>query len=170
MESFSVQPVAPTEAPIVASILTDATQHKINHGDNVWGSDGWTEKEVLDYLKESEMFVFKIGNRLAGTVSIQWSDERNWGEQSPDAVYIHRLAVTSDLHGQNIGAQIIDWVEIKAAAQRRKFLRLDCPEDNEKLCSYYEGLGFVKVGTTQIPEYGSSSTALFERAVRPVTD
>jgi hypothetical protein len=42
---------------------------------------------------------------------------------------------------------------------------LDCEAKNTDLCSYYEKLGFVQVGTKPVSEYGNYVAALYERLV-----
>lgn len=168
MNYLSVSEAHEQDIPEIAGILTDATMYKVKKGDKIWGGEGWTDEEVKDYMAESEMFLVKQGQEIVGTVSLQWEDERTWGAQPPIAGYMHRLAIKEGHHGQGLGEQVIDWVATKVAEQGKELLRLDCPEDNQDLCKYYEKLGFTKTGSRQIPKYddhNEATVALYERPV-----
>jgi len=56
------------------------------------------------------------------------------------------LAVESSVHGQGIGAMVIEWALHQTFLQGRQFLRLDCSARNAGLCRYYERQGFIQVG------------------------
>jgi hypothetical protein len=49
-------------------------------------------------------------------------------------------------------------------ALNRRFLRLDCDVRNAKLCTYYESLGFVRVGIKQVPEDGDYIASLHDKS------
>lgn len=166
MEKLHVFGAQEKDIPEIAGILTDATIYKVSQGDKIWGETGWSEAEVKNCMAESDTYLVKQDDETVGTVSLQWQDDRVWGQQSQDAGYMHRLAVKHGYHGQNLGEQIINWVASKVAEQGKELLRLDCPEDNEALCKYYEAQGFVKAGSKKIPEYDDHnevSVALYER-------
>ena len=154
--------------PTIADILTSATKHKLDHGDTIWGTEGWSEEEVYDAMTESTIYLIKQGCEIVGTVSLQWDDPRSWGEQPPVAGYIHRLAVKHGFHGQGLGERVIDWAAARATENGRSFLRLDCEAKNTDLCGYYEKLGFTRVGTRPIPEYDGYVAALYERPIEPI--
>ncbi len=64
-------------------------------------------------------------------------------------IMIHRLAVSRDFAGTGIGKHIITWVENGLQfPSAKKYIRLDCVGDNEKLNAYYVSQGFEKVGST----------------------
>jgi len=147
---------------LVAEVLTDATIYKANLGDLAWGTEGWSDQEVQDSMSESIMYLVYYGGIVAGTVSLQWEDLRNWGDNVANAGYMHRLAVKDEFHGLGLGSQIVEQVMRTAANNGKDFLRLDCEESNKGLCAYYEKLGFVKVGIRHVPEYGDYVAALYE--------
>lgn len=165
METLSFEPAGQDDAELVSQILTDATRYKNQLGDTMWGDEGWSVDEVLESMSESTMYIIKQGDEVVATASLQWEDERNWGEQPPVAGYMHRLAVRNDFHGQGLGETITDWISAQVAKEGRQYLRLDCEESNTELCAYYEKLGFVKVGTRPVPEYGDYAAALYQRPV-----
>lgn len=165
MSEINIDTAQEEDAAVIAEVLSDASEYKLSLGDIVWGKDGWSEQEVKDYMSESIFYLVKQDGQIIGTVSLQWDDERNWGAQPPVAGYLHRLAIKDGYRGQNIGKKVIDWAESQVAERGRHYLRLDCEEKNTKLCSYYEDLGFQKVGTRPVSEYGDYVAALFEKPV-----
>ncbi len=163
MSELSFTPAQENDLPILVDVLSDATQHKLRHGDMVWGNEGWTEEEVQDAMTESLMYLVKQDREVIGTVSLQWDDEINWGPQPPIAGYMHRLAVKDGHHGQNIGKRIVDWAGEQTLSNGRSYLRLDCEASNTDLCTYYENLGFTQLGTRSVPKYEDYVAALFEK-------
>ena len=166
MENLSITAANENDIPLVADILSDATQHKIKLGDRIWGDAGWSKEEVQESMAESTMYLIHHGDEVVGTVSLQWEDERNWGPQPPVAGYLHRLAIKDGFHGKGLGEQVVNWAAAQVADRGRQFLRLDCEAKNTQLCAYYENQGFVRVGERPIPEYGDYVAALFEREVK----
>jgi ribosomal protein S18 acetylase RimI-like enzyme len=97
---------------------------------------------------------------------LQWGDSSIWGNQLPNAGYIHLLAIKNDLHGQGLGQQMIDWAATQVASHNRQFLRLNCSPDNLQLCNYYEQQGFAQIRLKKVPtKQNRYITALYERSV-----
>ena len=163
MESLSFTIAERSDIPILSDVLREATQHKIRHEDHVWGPNGWTDEEIQDTLSESSVYIIRKYNEVVGSVSLQWEDERSWGAQPPIAGYMHRLAIKNGYHDQGLGEIIINWAATQVAQNGKDVLRLDCEEGNVGLCAYYEKLGFVKVGSRPVPEYGDYVAALYEK-------
>jgi hypothetical protein len=73
--------------------------------------------------------------------------------------------------GRGIGAQLIAAAGDLTRACGRRWLRLDCDRDNERLRAYYEGLGFAHAGDvdclprTTRPGYRAASR--YQRAIGP---
>jgi len=164
MNNLSLSVAQKADLKIIATILTEATNYKLDRNDMIWGKESWTKTEVLDMMRQSTVFVAKRNEEIVGTVSLKWEDKRIWGEQPPTAGYVHRLAVKDTFHGKNIGKQIIDELAKYVLENGRSILRLDCEANNFSLCKYYEKLGFNKVGTMQI-KTNNYTAALYERLI-----
>jgi ribosomal protein S18 acetylase RimI-like enzyme len=165
MSKLHVSAADDEDISTVAGILTEATRYKLSLGDTAWGNVGWNQEEVRKTMNKSLVYLIRIDKEIIGTVSLQWDDQRIWGNQLPLAGYIHRLAIKNGFHGKNIGKQVIDWAEAHVAENGRTLLRLDCPARNISLCSYYESLGFQQVSKLAIPEYGDYFAALYEKRI-----
>lgn len=165
MQTLSYSEASAEDMPVISEILKDATQRKLGYDDTVWGNEGWSDEEIQDSMDESTMYIVHSGEQVVGTVSLQWEDARSWGEQPPIAGYLHRLAIKDAYKGQGLGDAVVDWAAQQTLGKDRHLLRLDCEEGNTQLCAYYEKLGFVKVGTKPIPEYGDYVAALYEKII-----
>jgi len=74
-----------------------------------------------------------------------------WGPNNDGALYIHSLVTHPDFVGKGIGHQMIADVIRDMKTRNQTLLRLDCHAGNKKLCTYYEQLGFEKVGEKLMP-------------------
>ncbi|MFJ9868869.1 GNAT family N-acetyltransferase [Streptomyces sp. NPDC101165] len=80
------------------------------------------------------------------------------------ALYLRRMAVSRDAGGGGVGARLMDWAADRAAAQGKRWLRLDAWKDNEGLRRYYKGAGFTLVRIVDLPHRRSG--ALFQHPAR----
>ena len=94
--------------------------------------------------------------KTVGTITLQWSDEKFWGDVPPDAGYIHKLAVTRSHAGQRLGLRMLEWAETKARAEGKRCLRLDCLASNKTIREYYEKGGYVHVRDVLVPGWKAS--------------
>lgn len=86
-----------------------------------------------------------------------WTDDDDLGS----AWYVARM-MTAD-HGRGHGSALIEALSIAAAADGRRYLRLDCMRRNQQLHAYYQRLGFQPVRMVERPD--RESGALFQRPV-----
>ena len=151
------------DADTVASLLDEAT---------IWvGELGFTQwpfpfprQELAAAIDRGEVYVVEAENGDAvATVTILADDPQYWGDQPPDAYYVHKLAVRRDQAGRGVGAAVVEWANAEAAEAGREFLRLDCLGDNPGIRDYYEGLGFEHRGDLVLD---GRNMSLYERAVR----
>ncbi len=109
-------------------------------------------KWVDEGIQNNEFyFIQAFDGESLGMVRIMGEDLLYWGKQKEKATYVHSLVVTDKYNGKGIGNQIIQQIENNAKEDNCRYLRLDADSKNPKLCSYYEKLGFEKVGTKELP-------------------
>ena len=111
------------------------------------GEDDEIERAILN----KETYVAEFDNNLIGTFTIssvqsEW-DLDLWGIQSDSALYLHRLAVSTEYKGNGMGIEMIRWIEAEFSG-RYMYLRLDCVSNNPKLNQFYKDYGFTFVGST----------------------
>ncbi|GAC1538690.1 MAG: hypothetical protein NVS2B7_09870 [Herpetosiphon sp.] len=121
-------------------------QRGINQWDPRTFTRPWLEAEIGRHS-----VVVGMKDEVVGTALLHWSDAEVWGEQPPDAGYVHKLAVKRSHAGQGIGAVLLEYAAQVAAANSKQYLRLDCATDNRKLVNYYRARGFQQVGTLDRP-------------------
>jgi GNAT superfamily N-acetyltransferase len=120
------------------------------------GIDQW--KQFLDEKKgavilerrfrEGEVYKALKNETIFGVFVIQW-DDTFWHPMKKDnlACWIHTMGIDPSLKGNGIGKKILTYVEDAARNNGKKFVRLDCGADNERLCGYYESNGFEDAGS-----------------------
>lgn len=112
-------------------------QEKIN-----WVEAGIENQEYFYVLNEENIKI--------GMLRILDEDLLYWGNQNETAKYVHSLVVKDEFTGKNLAKEILDKVEVCAQKDNCKYLRLDCDSKNQKLCAFYENLGFKKVSKKEL--------------------
>lgn len=152
------------DAEQVEALLAEASAWLASRGIS-WLRDG--PGPVPERIARGEVWAVRTqpDGPLIATVSIdEVPDPELWGPQPPDALYIHRLAVTRAHGGRGIGAQLLDFAGDYTARAGRAWLRLDTNKSNMQLQAYYTANGFRHVRTVDLPH--RISGALFEREAR----
>lgn len=112
-------------------------------------------QEKIDWLTQgilnNEFFFVHSDNKLIGMFRLLFEDELYWGKQIKAAGYIHSLVIKPAFKGNQFGTKIIQRIEQNLLTENIKLIRLDCVSNNNGLCSYYEKLGFIKVGEVKMP-------------------
>lgn len=166
MDRLTITKATAADIPFIAAILTDAVRYKLDHHDTAWGSKAFSDEEVRGMVMAGLTYIMHLDGEPVGTVRLQWEDKLYWGEQPPDAGYIHLLAVKAGMHGRELGGHIIEWAIAEVGKNNRRFLRLDCRPDNKKLREYYEKHGFRLKRKQRIDNDESDvhyTAALYER-------
>jgi len=151
----------------VVGILRAATAAGAGARASTWGREF---PDVVRDLPDGLVHFARLHGRPVATFVLRWSDERVWGPDDGRAGYLHRLATHPEVAGRGIGAQLIAAAGDLTRACGRRWLRLDCDRDNERLRAYYERLGFAHAGDvdclprTTRPGYRAASR--YQRAIR----
>ncbi|MFF4773443.1 GNAT family N-acetyltransferase [Microtetraspora fusca] len=161
---FTLRRAVPDDLPAVLSLLADAARWLDSQGVRQWPADGFPASRIEPLIEVGAMFVLDDGRGTAATVALDGhADPEFWGrDDRPDtARYVHKLAVSRAYAGKGLGEALLDWAGLRAAADGRRWLRLDCSKDNLRLQRYYAELGFRHVRTVDLAHRASG--ALFER-------
>lgn len=96
-----------------------------------------------DFHKEYLYVYTNDADESIASISIcaeeEW-DASLWKDKK-EAYYLHRIVVSKEGKGCNIGTLLLTWAKAKAREDGR-VLRLDCVEDNSFLVSFYKQEGF----------------------------
>ena len=147
-----------------ASILQEAARWMISKGLENWNPLNLTTEKIRENNSIDELFICYKNGKAAGCLKLQDTDEMFW----PDAVYgealyVHKLAVKRKYSGMGISKYMLDWAKEQARFRGRKYLRLDCIANREKLCNLYRDYGFERVDEKQV--LGNWISARFELRV-----
>jgi ribosomal protein S18 acetylase RimI-like enzyme len=172
---IEVRPATEADVPALTQVVSDAVRQKAAHGDFLWGDKAIAEEEIAGDIAKGNMYAVTVDGEIAATLSITEDDERVWEDQGKDgqALYVHGLATSDRFRGQNLGGQILEWVDEEANRQGKTEVRLDCSYTNRDLSNYYEKRGFVEVRRRDIPRKSTArdlrdpiyKVALFRRPV-----
>jgi ribosomal protein S18 acetylase RimI-like enzyme len=145
----------------VVEILSEAARWLLERGIRQW-PEPFPRDRVEGLLDRGEFYLARLDGEPAATFALLSSDPEFWGEQPPDAAYLHALAVRRAYAGRGLGERVLKWAMARAAADGRTYLRLDCMSDNETLRKYYERLGFEPRGEVRLHDF---TATLFERRI-----
>jgi hypothetical protein len=167
----SVSPAGLEDVPMAIEILAEASAWLRGRGIRQWPprfDSGFIRRSA----EFGQLYLVTSGREVAGTVTLQWSDEMFWGDRT-DAGFLHRLAILRSHRGA--GPDVIRWAEREVAAHDRLYLCLDTLTSNARLREYYEDLGFVSVGEMAGPvehphtkAHGLWRATLYEKRVAGV--
>lgn len=82
-----------------------------------------------------------------------------WGARDDSAYYLHKLIVAKDHHQQQLGRQVLNWID-KNIQMEHGYVRLDCYADNTVLNDFYQRAGYKHVGQTSM---GEDAFSIYEK-------
>ena len=115
----------------------------------------WNENYPISRLEKElmndELFVVRDQFRnTIGTLSLSKTKSEFWpddsSQKSSTTMYLHRVAVSREYSGRNLGNEIINWVIDYCRQQDISLLRLECDKTNPFLPDFYRECGFEFVG------------------------
>lgn len=118
-----------------------------------WESNSYTLSFNNDYFKKEiekkTLYVARINIKICGVFLIR-DDDKLW-EDYKSALYIHHLA--TDINYKGLGRVMIEYIKYIAIRYNKRYIRLDCVKNNERLNNYYQKLGFNLKETGIIRDY-----------------
>jgi len=170
---FQISPVTREDLKDIIELRDEATEWLHGLGTDQWQQawpDAQGENERLESsIDKGNTWIVRDGPVAVATFVIDtFSDPQLWteDEQAEPALYIHRFIVRRDRAGIELGATLMDLIEVWAKPHEDyegyDWLRVDVWTTNEDLHKYYRRIGFDYLRT--VPgDYPSS--ALFQREV-----
>lgn len=144
-------------------IMREAALRLIEKNIQLWSVEDLNEENLFKGLDDENIIVGYVGNEPAVTMILTWHDPLFWPNVAPNTSgFIHKLSVGSRFTGKDIAKEMIEYGAKQCKNRNMKFLRLDCAADREKLCGFYEGLGFKKVDRRYV---GSYDIAFYEMTI-----
>lgn len=142
-DQIEVRTADPDDLEHVLDILSEASAWLLSRGIKQW-PERFQETFILEPISKGDTHIAFLEGRPAGTITLQRKDPVFWPAASDDALYVHRVAVRRSHAG--LGRLLISWAERWALAGGKRYLRLDCWDENSVLRRYYEELGFRHLG------------------------
>lgn len=157
MKNLIIRLADKSEIDTALSLLKRAAQWLKDKDIDYW--QNWINPADLyiDWIREgfdSSQFYFVLSDSsVIGMFRLQWSDEKFWGVQDNNAGYIHSFTIDTNYHGQGLGQQILSMIEDLCKSNNKRYLRLDCGVQVDRLCKYYEDYGFNSIGEVFVDIY-----------------
>src|SRR5690554_178595 len=136
----------------VKRLLYDTALWLSEKGSTQWSGllKGEDVHNIEGAIERKEVFLVYKSDKLIGTFAL-WSKQTEWDkdfwgvDESTDDFYLHRLALSSDEHGNNAGNLLLSKAKEVAAEKNKNGLRLDCIASNKYLNQFYKNNGFELV-------------------------
>lgn len=100
-------------------------------------------------IKDGKVFYFTSGKRIVGTVTLSTKKPfyypKNFWKSGSKAWYLTKFAVPRKLENLKIGKRLLKRIDEEAKKRKIKKIRIDIPEYNKKLITYYNSASFSKI-------------------------
>ncbi|MFF9406137.1 GNAT family N-acetyltransferase [Streptomyces anandii] len=163
MTDLLIRPGSPDELGTVEALLREASAWLASRGIDQWQYPPHRDR-IMTALKQGVCFLaFADGEPVATLQVDDYADPEFWtpDDDPATALYVHRMAVSRRAAGGGVGDWLLTWATDRAAAQSKRWLRLDAWKDNEGLHRYYKAAGFTLIRIVDLPHRRSG--ALFQR-------
>jgi len=133
-EAVTITRATEADVDALVALYDEAAAWLMARGSRQWPPGWWTPKVVAKEMRAGhELYLARRGDAPVGKLTLQWDDTEVWGEQPPDAGYVHGLCVSRAVAGRGLGAALLDW-----AAQRVRA--------NGRGLTNAQGYGFILTG------------------------
>lgn len=151
----------PHQTGDIRSLLVEAAEWMVDNKLRHWTPDLFTLDAVRKYFEDRDIYVAYLNESPAGLFTLQGDDPAYWGPLNDEAYgYLHRLTVGRAYRKRGLSSFMIDAAEEIVLACGKKGLRLDCITHSSKLNDFYQGLGFIHQGVTDM---GDRKVNLYQR-------
>src|SRR5262245_46931720 len=102
----------PSELNTALEILEEASRWLVAKGFETQWHPGPAFRQLMkDNIERGEVYLLKDLEGTIGTITLQWSDLKYWGDLPPDSGYIHKFAIKRSRSGQSLGVRMLQWAE-----------------------------------------------------------
>lgn len=161
---------APSDIDAIINILNAGTQYQKAVGGKQWL--GFDKKLLETDIAEERSWKIVEDDTIVCIFAITFDDPLIWQEKdTPDAIYIHRISVHADYHGNGYVKNIVAWAREYAKSLNKTLVRMDTTSGNDRLNNYYVSCGFNYLGVVPVaahaslPAHYGGHSSLFELTV-----
>lgn len=153
VEPYEIVLANESDGQAVINLLKTVANWLKNNEIKQWGFllEGGEDEEILTAISNLQTYLVKIDNNIIGTFTLyadasEW-DTYIWGDETTNALFLHRLALHPEYMKRGIGRKVLLWIE-NLSKEKNRDLKLDCVSSNENLNHYYKSNYFEWVGET----------------------
>jgi predicted N-acetyltransferase YhbS len=159
--------VSDSDLDAIVGLRVEAERWLREHQIRQWTSDyaDYARGVLRDSVDRGAAWVVEDDGQVIATVTINGPDPDFWGwaDDQDEALYLGKMIVSRHRAGERIGDAIMNWASRQASRRGKRWIRLDCRRDNERLQSYYLDRGFTYVRTYHAPGRRTESGWLAQR-------
>jgi len=147
---FSLQPAATDDAAALAALHTAVAGHLTKlHGHGPWSAET-SEKGVLFAMRNSQVYVARLGTELVGTLRLTtkkpWAIDTRYFSACRKPLYLLAMAITPERQCQGIGRRCLKEAGRIAKDWPADALRLDAYDANAGAGEFYARCGWRETG------------------------
>jgi len=147
---FSLLPANATDAATLAALHTTVAAHLTKlHGPGPWSSET-SEKGVLFAMRNSQVYVARLGAELVGTLRLAtkkpWAIDIRYFSACRKPLYLLGMAITPDRQRQGIGRRCLKEAERIAKVWPADAVRLDAYNATAGAGGFYTSCGWKETG------------------------
>jgi GNAT superfamily N-acetyltransferase len=147
---FSFQPATTDDAASLAALHTAVAGHlTAQHGTGPWSAKT-SEKAVLYAMRNSQVFVARMGTEMVGTLRLAtkkpWAIDTSYFSTCRRPLYLLAMAIAPERQRQGIGRRCLKEAERIAKEFPADAIRLDAYEAKAGAGGFYARCGWVETG------------------------
>ncbi|MHA6252829.1 GNAT family N-acetyltransferase [Oceanobacillus sp. CAU 1775] len=152
IRDYKVEVATLKDADNILQLLRKVASWLHSKGEKQWETISTKEEddEIREEIAKGNTYIILNENQLIATFNLLKSqstwDIWLWGENSDEAVYLHKLAIHPTKIGGGFGSEVLKWIEDHLYKHGSKKLRLDCIANNKNLNTFYTKNNFIKIG------------------------
>lgn len=160
----------PEDIPAIMELIGEAQEYFRNKGIDQWQNGYPNPESIMNDIALEHSFVLEKDAEVVATAMISFDGELTYdqidGEWLTDQPYVvvHRVAVKTDLKGQNLAGEIFDCAEQMCRERGISSFRVDTHEENLSMQRVLAKRGFHYCGVITV-SYGAARMA-FEKVLK----
>ena len=145
-------------------IMLEVAKWLTEKGEPLWKIEDLTKEKLLeDNITSDNFYTCWENDEPIATMILQWHYPKFWKNiRSGETGFIRKLCVSRKYAGKGISYKMMEFAENECKRKNINYLRLDCAGDRQKLCKFYESLGYTQINKKIIGEY---NIAFYEKYI-----